>query len=552
MKRTLPRRAAALLFAVLLPSFSGCLHLEQLPGPAETETAAGLETEAPAAPETDAPETDAPETEPAETEKAETEPAAPEPEPAAPDPVDEERLSMALALGLVGWGKDYLDDPNGLWSVIGYYAALTALTVSPEEQPWLSDATAGYIAGVLRAGEDPLPEPGWLDDGTSAKRETRDGVPGTSFPGYRDMVASTLGVWRSLSVSLEDGTYIVSVEDHLDDGLRTCLVYAAFADAGTGESTVRAMPYLMITDVLTPEGLPVTDPADNPGGYPGGLDDDGRGEEEEELVSLLTWENLTAANGVEKLLFTYGGFRTREMSYLDGELSNASDSYYLVDDPGIMSVTEGDAVDGQGLPYTYTNYSFWDGECILYARVNGEGISASVFADPYSRRNESESYPGDLQFFYEFYNAPAEILNADASTVTFRTAPQILEGETLQYTVIRDSLAVLSFERRSADGTLTYARVAEYGRDRVTDFMAPLRQNVSDQRVVRLNVAWYENGDESRYDLFLHLPRAWQLTVLGTDGLLFLYETEDMSGSVDNPIPPGNDDLTLWGTNAAG
>ena len=82
--------------------------------------------------------------------------------------------------------------------------------------------------------------------------------------------------------------------------------------------------------------------------------------------------------------------------------------------------------------------------------------------------------------------------------------------------------------------------------------MAPLRQNVSDQRVVRLNVAWYENGDESRYDLFLHLPRAWQLTVLGTSGLLFLYETEDMSGSVDNPIPPGNDDLTLWGTNAAG
>ena len=184
--------------------------------------------------------------------------------------------------------------------------------------------------------------------------------------------------------------------------------------------------------------------------------------------------------------------------------------------------------------------------------MNGEGIAASVYADPYSRRNESEGYPGDYQFFYEFYNTPAEIQYYDADTVTFSVAPEILEGETLRYTVIRDSLAVLSFERRSADGTLTYARVAEYGRGKVTDFMAPLTRNVSDQRVVRLNVVWYEDGNESRYERYLHLPREWQLTVLGIDGLLYLYETEDMSGSVDNPIPPGNDDLTLWGTNAAG
>ena len=555
MKRTCSTRAAALLLTALLLSSSGCLHLARIPDSPETETAAP-ETKSPetSAPETNPPETDkagtdAPAPEMPETEKAETEPAVPV--PAVPDPVDEERLSMALALALVGWGEDYLNDPNGLWSVIGYYAALTALNESPDAVPWLSDATAQYIVGVLRAGEDPLPEPRWLDDGDSAKKEAREGVPGIVFPGYRTMVVSTLGVWRSLSVSLEGGTYIVTVEDHLDDGLRTCLVYAAFADTGMDEGTVRAMPYLMITDFITPEGLPVTDPAENPDDYPGGLNDDGRGEDEV-LAEQLTWENLTAANMVTKLVSTYGGFKTREMSYLDGELSNASESYFLVDDPGIMSVTEGDAVDGQGMPYTFTNYSFWDGECILYARVSGEGIAASVYADPYSRRNESEGYPGDYQFFYEFYNAPAEIQFYDADTVTFTAAPEILEGETLRYTVIRDSLAVLSFERYDADGKLTYARVAEYGRDRVTDFMAPLTRNVSDQRVVRLNVVWYENGDESSYERYLHLPRAWQLTVLGIDGLLYLYETEDMSGPVDNPIPPGNDDLTLWGTNAAG
>jgi len=559
MKRTFSTRAAALFLTALLLSSSGCLRLKRIPDSPETESAAP-ETISPEtnAPETEKPETIPPETESAETdapapetEKAETDPAAAVPEPAAPDPVDEERLSMALALGLVGWGKEYLDDPNGLWNVIGYYAALTALNESPEAVPWLSDATAQYIAGVLRAGEDPLPEPLWLDDGDSAKKEAREGVSGISFPGYRNMLTSMLGVWRSLSVSLESGTYIVSVEDHLDDGLRTCLVYAAFADAGEGENTVRAMPYLMITDFITPEGLPVTDPADNPEGYPGGLNDDGRGEDEK-LADQLTWENLTAANLVEKLVFTYGGFKTREMSYLDGALSNASDSCYLVDDPGIMSVTEGQAVDGEGNPYTYTSYSFWDGENVLYASVGGDGISASVFADPWTQAENAEHYPGDNQFFYEFYNAPAEILFYDDDTVTFTTAPEILDGETLRYTVLRETLAVLSYERYAADGTLTYARVAEYGRDRVTDFMAPLRQNVSDQRIVRLNVVWYDGGDESRYELFLHVPREWQLTVLGTNGLLFLYETEGMSGSVDNPIPPGSDDLTLWGTNAAG
>ena len=104
--------------------------------------------------------TDMPETSPAPvSETAET--------------VDEEVLSEALALALVGWGTDYLNDPNGLWSVIGYYAALTARMRDPDERPWISARTADYIASVLRLGEDPLPEPSWLVTARARKRKTK-------------------------------------------------------------------------------------------------------------------------------------------------------------------------------------------------------------------------------------------------------------------------------------------------------------------------------------------------------------------------------------------
>ena len=555
MKRTCFTRAAALLLAAMLLSSSGCRRLARIPDSPETGAAAP-ETESP---ETVAPETERPGANPPETEKAETEtPAETAAEPVAPEPPaeavflpDQGILSEALALTLAGWGTDYLNDPNGLWGVIGYYAALSARMTSPDAVPWLSGAACETLCAVLRPDGDPLSPPAWLNDGESAREEIRDGVSGFRFDGYIRHLSETLGIWRSLSVEHND-TWFVTVEDHLDDGVRSCTLYAAFENPpGADENTPAPLVYLFLSDFITAEGLPVTDPADNPEGYPGGLSDDGRGEDEL-LADQLSWENLTAANLVSNLVFRYGGFKTREMSYLDGALSNAAESYYLVDDPGIMSVTEGQAADGEGNPYTYTNYSFWDGENVLYASVSGAGISASVFADPWTQAENAEHYPGDNQFFYEFYDAPAEIQFFDADTVTFTTAPEILEGETLRYTVLRETLAVLSYERYAADGTLTYARIAEYGRDRVTDFMAPLRQNVSDQRIVRLNVVWYDGGDESRYELYLHVPREWQLTVLGTNGLLFLYETEGMSGSVDNPVPPGYDDLTLWGTNAAG
>ncbi len=540
MKQIHLTRAASLLLAALLLSSAGCLHLEQVTGPAETETTA--------APEQDpSPETDPPEAEP--------EPAAPATDPEAePFLPDKDVLSEALALALTGWGTDYLNDPNGLWSVIGYYAALSARLKAPDAVPWLSDSACETLCtvlqSVLRSGEDPLPRPDWLGkDGAAA--EARDGADGWRFDDYARMLDETLGVWRALDLTVESGTRIVTVEDHLDDGVRSCLLYAAFQNPpDADENDPEPLVYLVLTDFITPEGLPVTDPANNPDGYPGGLDDDGRGEDEnDDLVSLLTRENLAAANGVEKLLFTYGGFHITETTAMDGADDLISDSWYLVDDPGILSVTEGHALNADKTPYTYTNYSFWDGENILYASVGGEGVSASFFV---GEDTPAGTYPGDDLFFYEFYDAPAELLASDAETVTFRTAPEILDGRTLVYTVLRDSLAVLSFERHNADSALTYSRTAEYGRDTVDDFMAPFRQDVSNQRIIRIRGTLYSrDADPAEFDYYLHVPREWRLTVVGP-GELFLYANENFTNSVDNPIEPGEEDLTLWASNAAG
>ena len=506
MKKVLRSRVLPLLLSALLLSSSGCIRLEKIDG-----TQGGADqTETAAVPD--------------------PVPADPEPDPAPEAPAflpDEKTLSEALAMTLVGWGRDHLDDPGGLWSAVGYYAAMTARQTGPDEAAWIPETAAETICSALRPGEDPLPRPDWLGL-EGAEAETRDGVPGFRFDDYAKMLDDTLGVWRALSAEQEDGTWIVSVEDHLDEGVRRCLLYAAFENPpDAGENAAPPLVYLFLTDFSWDE------PA-------GGTED---------LARQLTWEHLTAANLVGNLVTTYGGFHVRETSYYETPGNVTSDSYYLVDDPGILSVTEGHAYDDAMTPYTYTNYSFWDGENILYASADGEGVSASFALGD---STPAGTYPGDIEFFYDFYNAPAEILETDGDTVTFRTAPEILEGETLVYTVLADSLAVVSFERYNADGTLTYSRTAEYGRDKAEDFMAPLRKDVSNQRIIRVKGTWYEGGlNPAPIDYYLHVPKNWKLTLIAW-GDLFLYANEGFTGAVDNPIEPGEEDLTLWATNAAG
>ena len=518
MKRILRTRVLPLLLSALLLSSSGCIRLERLDGTPGTEK-----------PET----TDSADPTPAIGTEPISEPEpGPEPEPAAPFVPDGEILSEALAMTLVGWGTEHLNDPDGLWSAVGYYAAMTARRTGPDEAAWIPETAAETICSLLRPGENPLPRPDWLGkDG--AKAEEKNGTNGFRFDDYAKMLDDTLGVWRALSVEQEDGTWIVSVEDHLDEGVRRCLLYAAFENPpDAGENTVPPLVYLMLTDFTwdEPEG---GNTAEN---------------NAEDLARQLTWEHLTAANLVGNLVMTYGGFHVRETSYYETPGNVTSDSYYLVDDPGILSVTEGHAYDDAMTPYTYTNYSFWDGENILYASAEGKGVSASFALGD---STPAGTYPGDIEFFYHFYNAPAEILETSGNTVTFRTAPEILEGGTLVYTVLADSLAVVSFERYSADGTLTYSRTAEYGRDKAEDFTAPSRKDVSNQRIIRLKGTWYSETGFEELDYFLHVPKNWELTLIAW-GDLFLYANEGFTGAVDNPIEPGEEDLTLWVTNAAG
>jgi hypothetical protein len=451
--------------------------------------------------------------------------------------VDEALLSEALALALVGWGKEYLDDPNGLWSVIGYYAALTARTEAPDASSWISEDAAQRIASILRPGEDSLPEPAWLDDGESAGKEARGGVPGIAFPGYDDMLSSTLGVWRALSAEKNpdaqtDGNYIVTVEDHLDEGVRTCLVYTAFEDSMMGESTVRGMPYLFITDFHWTEGGPSADP----------------GEEE---LPPVDWEHLREANGVETLLFRYGGFKFTETSYYADD-PVVSDLYYWVGDPGILSVSAFIYAGGAGEPDD-TYYSFWDGEQLISATVTGRGILASGFFSPDPGEYPENAYPLDDRFIYDFYAADHQIMDETEDTVTFLAAPDILDGDYYICTADRKTLAVLDYMMYRADGTLLMERHTEYGRDKVEDFMAPAIGNIRDLRSVKYNIKYYGNEGEKAYTLFFHLPRAWEFSLEAYfDGELFFYADEGLTVPAENLIEPGDEDLVFWATNAAG
>ena len=95
-----------------------------------------------------------------------------------------------------------------------------------------------------------------VDDGENAKKETRDGVAGIAFPAYDAILSETLGVWRELSQTVEDGTRIVAVTDHLEEGIERFLVYVAFD--GPEDAKLRKMVYLVMTDPIVEKELNFT------------------------------------------------------------------------------------------------------------------------------------------------------------------------------------------------------------------------------------------------------------------------------------------------------
>ena len=164
--------------------------------------------------------------------------------------LDAEMLSDALAIALRGWEEGYIDDPNGLWAVVGYYAALrNRVSAEGEAGSWLSEQYAAYVAARLCPQNDqtvPIPE-AWFSEGGGAARENRafekDGktvlVPGYSFWGYDDMLASMLGVWREIAsdaADCEGGTACrVTLTDHLAEGTRVSVFRFRFTVDEGGE-----------------------------------------------------------------------------------------------------------------------------------------------------------------------------------------------------------------------------------------------------------------------------------------------------------------------------
>ena len=70
------------------------------------------------------------------------------------------------------------------------------------------------------------------------------------------MLGETLGIWRELSQTEEDGTRVVTVTDHLEDGTETFQVYTAFeTDPNDG---IAKLVYLFLTDPIREQELNFT------------------------------------------------------------------------------------------------------------------------------------------------------------------------------------------------------------------------------------------------------------------------------------------------------
>ena len=156
--------------------------------------------------------------------------------------MDEKLPADAVALAIAGSGERYLEEADGLWYAIGWYAALIGRVSGT--RPRLSEDVCGALASIPHPEGDPPPHPeSRLNDGIS--REPRDGRS-SFFPGYEKLLSETPGVWRELSRTEEDGTSIVAVTDHLEDRTGRFLVCAAFA-AAPGEG-LPGLVYLTMTE----------------------------------------------------------------------------------------------------------------------------------------------------------------------------------------------------------------------------------------------------------------------------------------------------------------
>ncbi|MCR4905154.1 MAG: hypothetical protein K6A33_03655, partial [Clostridiales bacterium] len=497
------RKSAAVLLAmaVLLTAFalSGCFKIQKIDG-------------TPSDPILDPPP---PENTPADGIEVLGKPtgvAEPAPEP-IPVSIDYELLESALAIGLTGNGKDYLYDENGLWHVVGLYAALVGRVT--ESTPWLSDAACDALAHTLLPDEDPpgIPD-AWFSDG-GLVREDRNRVPGVSFPSYQEFLDSMLGVWRELRRPDDpDAPYAVEVVDHLEDGEAHTFVYIAFAE--DPEDGLTKLVYLEIGDTLR-EG--------------GSLD--------------FTLGDVLEGNRLSNLLKAYDcvTLNASDLYGTDAEcvwLRNGERVYYEV-----VEITMDDDDGGEPLVFHSEN-GIYRGLGFNTYLMAEPMISVWVTADP----QEEEDYTETLitKYLFDDPSAEAVFVTEDDETVTFSLeettedsdgAPMTVRGI---FTVRKATLALTSCVWEYEGGMTTAFTVSYNGNRDGEEVMKAWDKT----RTLTFDIKTEAGGARTET---VTVPASWLVQLLVDEGIT-VYFDEACTDLTYNLLDAGGD-TTLWARDEA-
>ncbi|MBQ3956795.1 MAG: hypothetical protein II680_12980 [Clostridia bacterium] len=509
MTLTLRKSAAALLAALLFASSaSGCFKIQKIDDPASPGISDPVTT----------PATD-PATDPTTDPSGEPEPENPGTDTPAQTPAElnYDLLKDAIALGLMGNGTDYLEAADGLWNVIGYYAALLARIGDRQMGAWLSDAECDALRATL-IPDGPTPElpARWFSDG-GVVREEMSGVPGVSFPSYEEMLMNTLGIWRELRhPTEEDAPYAVEVVDHLDDGDWQTFVYIAFAEDPSDGRT--KLVYLVIGDTMkmTPEG-----------------------------ALSFTLDDLRAQNRLSSLLSVYDSV-TLDMS---DEYSTDYQSLWLRDGDMVFYETSEismDDEDGEPMTFHSENGAYRGFEFNTYLAAEPM-VFVWVTADP--RQPDTEYYESLLTRYIPAEPASDPVLvseDEDTCTFTVDEVYETLEGFENRmknyFTVDKGTLAILSCVWEYEDGSMNGFTVSYNGEKLGTEPMKAW------DKTRRLDIDIRTEAGEPRVDT-AEIPDAWLAQLLTDEGIT-VYTDEACTELTYNLIDAGGDTI-LYARDAA-
>ncbi len=501
------KSAAALLAALLIASaLSGCFKVQKIDSPASpapTETlSAGQE-----------PEPQGPSALPGNQEQK---PDAPAPD-STPIAIDYTLLESALAIGLTGNGTDYLYDANGLWHVVGIYAALLARVGDRPMGAWLSDRECGTLAAVLLPNDNPpgIPD-AWFSDG-GLVHEEMNGVPGISFPSYEEYLGSMLGIWRELRrpEDGEDASYAVEVIDHLDDGVWHTFVYIAFEEDPNDGLT--KLVYLFISDsLLEASSFPFT------------LDD------------------VREQNRISNLLRSYDSvtFRSYDPYGTDDR------SFWLRDgDQVFYEVTDLTVDDAEGEPISFHSESgaYRDLEFNTYLMAEPM-IYVWVTAD--------ERDPAEARMYYdtlissyvpEIPTSDPVLVSEDDETCTFtveeayETADGVPGTLVNTVTVVKETLAILSYSWTYEEGSGGFT--VSYNGEKLGEAVMSAWDKT---RTLTLDIM---TGEGNARTETVAVPESWLVQLLPDDGVT-VYFDETCRELTYSMLDAGGD-VTLWARDGA-